>query len=486
MANRYWVGGTGTWDASSTTYWSATSGGANGASAPTSSDDVFFDASSFSGAGQIVTITSNVSTCKNINFTGVTNVPTIKGYHLLIYGNLILVNSMLISIDEVVRFTFKGTGSFTLTTNGFSGGASIYLKETNCSLTLQDSLTLTGQEGRIVITAGTFNTNNQDITIDNLVAGGTDIANTINLILGSSTITITTVWSLIYDGDTEITLDAGTSTLALTFPVGGDIDFFHIGFDATYHNVTITGTGLGNNYLTFFNDIGRILNFNNIIIAGAPVYITFFSGAIYKCNSFTANGLSGKIITFDSSTNGNEYFINANSTSISYINTIDSHALRSIPFEDAPGGVDSGGNTNWCFTEGCYLGNRYLQTTHLVGSDLSGDIQQLNAGKSDDSVPIYYELETQELEFGNRIMNKRISDKLVVFSENASDSKIQIQEDEKDFKTVNIDLGSRVSNTTLSPLDAHFITLRWSGNATKKSPVLEGFYFNKVEEKGIL
>lgn len=41
MPNRYWVGGAGTWDASSTTHWSASSGGASGASVPTSSDSVF-------------------------------------------------------------------------------------------------------------------------------------------------------------------------------------------------------------------------------------------------------------------------------------------------------------------------------------------------------------------------------------------------------------------------------------------------------------
>ncbi len=128
----------------------------------------------------------------------------------------------------------------------------------------------------------------------------------------------------------------------------------------------------------------------------------------------------------------------------------------------------------------------FLQTVHLVASDLSGDIQQLNAGKDDDSVPIYYELETQELEFGNRIMNKRISDKLVVFSENADDSKIEMIADENDPKPINIELGKRVNNTTLPAVDAHFLTMRWSGNSVKKSPILEGFYFNKVEDKGVI
>jgi hypothetical protein len=44
MADRYWVGGSGSWN--STTKWSATSGGASGASVPTASDNAIFDANS--------------------------------------------------------------------------------------------------------------------------------------------------------------------------------------------------------------------------------------------------------------------------------------------------------------------------------------------------------------------------------------------------------------------------------------------------------
>lgn len=57
MAARFWVGGTGTWDASDTTHWAATSGGAGGASVPGSSDTVTFDASS---GGGVVTVNGNI------------------------------------------------------------------------------------------------------------------------------------------------------------------------------------------------------------------------------------------------------------------------------------------------------------------------------------------------------------------------------------------------------------------------------------------
>ena len=56
MANRYWVLGSGTWDTTTTTNWSTTSGGLGGASAPTSADDVIFDANSNVGT-TIFTVT---------------------------------------------------------------------------------------------------------------------------------------------------------------------------------------------------------------------------------------------------------------------------------------------------------------------------------------------------------------------------------------------------------------------------------------------
>ena len=69
MADRYWVGGSGSWN--STTKWSATSGGASGASVPTSVDNAIFNASSGSGATHYtVTVTAN-STCANLTFTPV-------------------------------------------------------------------------------------------------------------------------------------------------------------------------------------------------------------------------------------------------------------------------------------------------------------------------------------------------------------------------------------------------------------------------------
>jgi len=49
MANKFWVGGTGTWDASGTAHWADTSNGSAGAVAPSSIDTANFDANSGGG-----------------------------------------------------------------------------------------------------------------------------------------------------------------------------------------------------------------------------------------------------------------------------------------------------------------------------------------------------------------------------------------------------------------------------------------------------
>lgn len=64
MAARFWVGGTGTWDGAATTHWAATTGGASGASAPTSADNVTFDASSGLVANSTITVNSGAA-CNN-------------------------------------------------------------------------------------------------------------------------------------------------------------------------------------------------------------------------------------------------------------------------------------------------------------------------------------------------------------------------------------------------------------------------------------
>lgn len=101
MATRYWVGGTGTWDPSSTTNWATTSGGSGGASAPTSSDDVIFDANSGTGSG-VVTCTGG--NCAGFTYDSAALV-TLSGY-INVYGTFFLNRAATTALStlQVVMF----------------------------------------------------------------------------------------------------------------------------------------------------------------------------------------------------------------------------------------------------------------------------------------------------------------------------------------------------------------------------------------------
>ena len=87
MANRFWTGavngGTGTWDTTDTANWSATTGGAGGASVPTTGDLAFFDGNSGSG---VCTLGSDV-TVPVLNLTGYTGTLNFSTFKIGITGS---------------------------------------------------------------------------------------------------------------------------------------------------------------------------------------------------------------------------------------------------------------------------------------------------------------------------------------------------------------------------------------------------------------
>jgi hypothetical protein len=102
MADRYWVGGSGTWDAATTTNWSISSGGAGGASAPTSVDNAYFDGASDTSAPFTVTL-SGAPVCANLIIGDGTTVSVLDqtmtlagvGISLDVYGSLFFPSTNL-------------------------------------------------------------------------------------------------------------------------------------------------------------------------------------------------------------------------------------------------------------------------------------------------------------------------------------------------------------------------------------------------------
>lgn len=175
MANRYWVGGSGNWDASTTTHWAASSGGAGGQSVPTSSDNVFFDEHSNEPDDTDYTVTlTAIGYCLNLTITKPpSGNPTIiySGQQIRAYGNISLLSTMTLTANNKDLIGMYGSsGTQTLATNGISIQR-IYLTGASTKQLTTD-LTLIGSSAQFQkVSSAVFDANGKKVTISNNIAG---------------------------------------------------------------------------------------------------------------------------------------------------------------------------------------------------------------------------------------------------------------------------------------------------------------------------
>lgn len=129
MATYYWVGGNGTWNNSSTTNWSTSSGGAGGSGPPTNADTVNFDANS--GTAATVTVESTAVSLNttinksdiNLSLSGSPTLCTAAGTLTFTTGTITLNTNVLTcgifaSSNTNTRTVAFGTGNISVTGNG--------------------------------------------------------------------------------------------------------------------------------------------------------------------------------------------------------------------------------------------------------------------------------------------------------------------------------------------------------------------------------
>jgi|694.fasta_scaffold63173_2 hypothetical protein len=156
MADRYWVGGAASWDATALLKWSTTSGGVGGAAVPTAVDDVYFNAAS----GAVTVTVAAAATCKNLTFTGFTG--TFAGSSALtISGSLTLVSAMTRTFTGVV--TFDGTSANTITSNTKDLNSNVTFNGVSGSWQLADNF-VTGSTRTVTLTNGTLDINGKTLT----------------------------------------------------------------------------------------------------------------------------------------------------------------------------------------------------------------------------------------------------------------------------------------------------------------------------------
>ena len=124
----------------------------------------------------------------------------------------------------------------------------------------------------------------------------------------------------------------------------------------------------------------------------------------------------------------------------------------------------------------------------MVGADTAGNVQTRNSGLTDNGTPIFFELESQDLEFGDRATTKQTSDAMIAFIKNGIDSQIEIKSDlEKDYKPVVMDLSNRVNiGKSIPVVQGHFLKVRWSGETSGTAPMFEGIYMPDITDQGYI
>lgn len=493
MANRYWIGGTGTWDSSSTTHWSASSGGLGGASVPGASDDVFIDNNCAALNGTLITISGYTAEINSLSFANLDKTVTVKvdpTAALQVDGSYTGSGWATITKDDLsTPIVFMPTTAVTFSQSGTHLSAHINFEPMGTgSVTLTDNILMDeGFKVEINGDAGaTFDADGYNLTAMTFEMGGASA--TIYMRDGTWTAKYQSnaYWTAMNIG-TSVNISCGTSKLivdASSYAYTGaanEIQFYSAGGTNVFHDFEFKGNATNDFILTFRG--GGTVKFTDFSVTGDYASVAFseeYDAMI--CSTFTANGSAGKLYTLRSVGSGYQAVLSCVVTSITYAKVKDLYAKGGIPFRDYPGGVDQGNNTNWCFSEEC--GGLYLQTVNLVGSETGGTVQNVNTGKSDNGTPINYEVETQGIEFGNVFHRKKISDKLVLFEKNGVDSAVQVKADDGDYHDVDVRASSPVNISKSVTVEGNDIRFKWFGETDKASPVLEGFYVENVTDMG--
>ena len=246
MADRYWVGGTGTWNTTSTTNWSTTPGGGSGASVPTVADNVFFDQ-----AGTYTVTMTGALGCLSWTVSAgvVTFAPTVGSSSITVNQNVTWAAGTVTAFSGVFSgvFALSSSGSSTIST----GGVNVPGNPVTINIGTKNLGSAFSCGNITFSSAGILNTNGFSLTSAGLFGFGT-----INL--SSSTFTCGGANVI---ASANVTFNAGTSqincTAASSRLVGAGISSGY-----TFHNVAFTSTATGTRTITNQN------TFNNLSISG--------------------------------------------------------------------------------------------------------------------------------------------------------------------------------------------------------------------------
>jgi len=282
MAVRYWVGGNGTWDATSILNWSATSGGVPLASVPTSADSVFFDANSGTGT----CTTAATATCATVNLSN-SNTTLTLGAGLTLSGNFVhtagtlslqtftLSCAAFIPSGTTARSVAFGTGNITLTGNAASVWSGDNMSNFTVTGTPTVNATYSGSTGTRTFNLGNTGTPGEANTISINITAGTDTvalygngARDVNFTGFAGTWAATGVNKTMY----------GSLTLATGMSLAANIGT--LTFAATSGTRTITTNNKTIDGAITFNGVGGTFSFADALTQGSTRAFTITNGTV--------------------------------------------------------------------------------------------------------------------------------------------------------------------------------------------------------------
>lgn len=269
--NKFWVGGTGSWD-NTTTHWSLTSGGASGAAIPSSTDDVFINASS---GGGTITIAAGNTGAKSISFAGSPAVTLAGSTAISVSGSVTLTSNVTLTYTGALSLLASGT----LTSAGKTWPGSITINGAGITVVAADTLTITGASG-LTLTQGTLDLATNGIDLTSTIFSSNN-ANTRSLSLAAAhgVVTLTgsgTIWTtatatnftapnlatIASTSTSGITVTTGTFTIPAVTTVAAAVG------DTFTGNFTTVSEAQGRN---FSNGANTTITTLNIAAAASPL-----------------------------------------------------------------------------------------------------------------------------------------------------------------------------------------------------------------------
>lgn len=366
-ADYYWVGGTGNW--SDISHWMTTSGGTVQHNViPTANDRVFFDARSFTGPNQTVTVNNPTIFCKDLIWTGATGRPVFTGpteFVLNIYGSLILVPDMVFNYHGDVFFrSFEGGKQIDLAGHKLLRNA-IFSGDSPAEWTLLRGFQV---DSLLYLEAGTFKSGGHPIICELLRIQS---RSPLRVELDTSRVTITGVPYtrnniLEAVGDIHqsgLTLSAEKATLDFNSPdvyfrirntISAAINIGTVLFSSTIGKSVLQLDALNNPNV----NIGKLAMRNDAELRGPGKFgeldlgpgknFTFHSGMTYELQKLTALGVCSAPIQLFSSEPGRAVIFRASTGMIagSFLSLRDIHGTGGAAFT-ASNSADLGNNLGW-------------------------------------------------------------------------------------------------------------------------------------------